>query len=179
MSNLNLKLFETLTPQKYAAERRFFIDKNAGNINERFVTFIANAVGHAMIHGDPTHCNNILLAAKVLRQFRMTKRVITPIVKPWKYNKDTEAFEGKADKALLNKLRATVEIDGEEVPRWEQILHERLNAEEAQEKQSAKQDFDLLKECDRVVAMVCRKAVEHGLTESEAKETLTRRIKAA
>ena len=49
MSKLNLVLFDTLSPQKYAAERRFFCENNAGNIRERFETFVANAAGHAAV----------------------------------------------------------------------------------------------------------------------------------
>ena len=176
MPTLNMTLFEVLSPQKFAAERKFFCEKNAGDIRQRFETFVANAIGHAMVHGDPTHCNNVLLAAKAVGQYRFTKRVLTPLVSPWEYDTESQTFVGKADKAKLNRLRGTVEVDGVEIPRWEQMLAERLRAEDTQEKKAAEAPFDLDAEIERLIKLAHRKAVKHGYTEAEADKCISKKI---
>ena len=158
---LNLTLFETLTPQKFAAERRFFCDKEAGGIFDRFTVFIANALGHAMQHGDVTHVNSVLSAARAMRQYRLTQRMIRGIV-PFKYDKEAEQFVGKADTAKLNKLRASITEDGVTAPRWEFLLQQKLNAEDKKEKKAAA-EWDLMTLATRLV----HAAEAHGCTKSD------------
>ena len=158
---LNLTLVETLTPQKFAAERRFFVDKEAGNIFDRFIVFIANALGHAMVHGDVTHVNSILAAARVMRQYRLTQRMIRGIV-PFEYDKNAEQFVGKADTAKLNTLRAVIDDNGVTAPRWEHLLQQKLNAEDKKEKKAAA-EWDLL----TVVTRLVKAAEAHGCTKSD------------
>lgn len=176
MSKLNLVLFDTLSPQKYAAEKRFFIDNNAGNIAERLVTFQANAVGHAMIHGDPTHANYVLQASKlgnnkVAGKFRETKRIMQPILGAWPYDTKAQKFDGKADKAKLDKLRESVTIDGKTAPRWEFLLYEAIHAEKKQEEAAEKAPWDCETDVQRRFNGFARQAKSNGMTNAEIKET--------
>lgn len=169
MSDINMTLFTVLNPQKFAAERKFFIDKNAGDIKARFATYVANCVAHTLTHSEPKHINSALAASRNIGQYRMTKRILQGLI-PFDYDKDAEAFGGKMNKDKAAKLREEITDDktGETAMRWEFLLRQKLFAEDSAEKAASKADWDL----QAAVIRLVKQAEKNGCTKHDIEAAL-------
>lgn len=169
MNAINMTLFTVLNPQKFAAERKFFIDKNAGDIKARFATYVANCVAHTLTHGEPRHVNNALAASRSIGQYRMTKRILQGLI-PFTYDTGSESFVGSMDKAKAAKLREelTDAKTGETAMRWEFLLREKLGREDNAEKAASKSEWDLLQAVVRLV----KQAEKNGCTKADIEVAL-------
>lgn len=161
-----LVLFPTMDSKQYAKASAYWTGEAPARLNERFNTFIANATAHTFEHGDVTHMNKVLAAARSFGRYRFVQKILRGMI-PFEYNKTTEQFEGKADAVKLARLREDELRAGVAAPKWEYMLRDRLQAENSQEEKAA-QEWDLQA---KVIALV-KAAKNHGATEIDIAKAL-------
>lgn len=168
---MELRLFTTMTPQQYAGAQRFFAGQKAAEIASKWRDYLANAVGRAIINGDPQHLNKMLAGASNFGKYRETRRIVSFLEKVWKYDTVVKGFVGKANTDRLRNLRGTAK--DAEAPRWEITLEQRITKEENAERQAQSAEFDFDKWVDNIVRRAEKENVDASLLMDTLRNKLT------